>query len=150
MRDKAWVPLFVGAIAAIAAVLTPAAMGIYTSKPVYIWLWALNIRSDGDVWFNMDDIALAGAVLETGVLAVAIILSLLVAFKIKKGNPLKGVYGILLACLIMVVASPVGYIIGAMAWDPWFWMDHVAGFGIIGPFITAGLLIVSFIFLKKK
>ncbi|MEX2683926.1 MAG: hypothetical protein Q6373_020310 [Candidatus Sigynarchaeota archaeon] len=150
VRDKAWILLLASAIATIVAVLTPAAMGIFTSNPAYIWLWALNIRPNGDVWFNTDDIALAGAVLETVVLAIAAMFLFLAASKVKKGHTQKGLFGIMFACLLMLFASPVGYIIGAVAWDPWFWTDHAAGFGIIGPFIAAGLVIASYIILKKK
>jgi hypothetical protein len=150
IRENTWVLLLAGAIATIVGVLTPAAMGYLSFSTVYIWLWALNVKIPGSTWFNEDEIAVVGAVLETAVLAVAIILMLLLAIKLKKGSEVKGMNGIMLACLIMLVAAPVGYIIGAVAWDPWFWIDHFAGFGIYGPFIAAGLVIVSFIFLKKK
>jgi hypothetical protein len=150
IRNNAWMLLLAGAVATIVAVLTPVAAGYFPSHTVYVWLWALNVRSTGSVWFNLDDIAVAGAVLETGVLAAAIVLLLLLAINLKKGSILKGTYGIMLVCLIMLVVSPVGYIIGAVAYDPWFWIDYIAGFGIYGPFIAAGLVIVSFILLKKK
>lgn len=150
IRNNVWVLLLAGAIVTIVALLTPAAAGYFPSSTVYIWLWALNVRSTGQIWYNMDDIAVAGAVLETGVLVVAIMLLIFLVITRKKASPVKGMYGIMLACLIMLVASPLGYIIGAVVWDKWFWIDHVAGFGIIGPFIAAGLVVVSFILLKKK
>jgi hypothetical protein len=150
IRNNTWILLLAGAITTAVALATPAAMGYFTLSTLYIWLWALNIRTTGSIWFNTDDIAVAGAILETGVLVVAIALLFLLAIKVKGGTPVKGMYGIMLACLIMLVASPVGYIIGAVGYDPFFWTDHVAGFGIYGSFIAAGLVIVSFLVLKKK
>lgn len=150
IRNNAWVLLLAASIIAMVAVVTPAATGFFPHSTTNIWLWALNTRSDGDVWFNLDELAITGAILETGVLVVAIVLMLVLTLNVKKGTPVKGMNGILLACIIMLVASPVGYIIGAEAYDLGFWMDHVAGFGIYGPFIAAGLLLVTFFVMKKK
>jgi MFS family permease len=147
-QNKVWILLLIGAIVTIVAVLTPATTG---DPVLYQWLWALRIWNDGEVDFNRFTIAIVGAVLETAVLAVAIVLMLLLALKLKKGSTVKGMYGIMLACFIMLVAAPVGYIIGAaVGYGEDYWIENFALFGIYGPFIAAGLLIVSFLFLKKK
>ncbi len=147
-QNKVWILLLIGAIVTIVAVLTPATTG---DSVLYQWLWALRIWNDGEVDFNKFMIAIVGAVLETAVLAVAIVLMLFLALKLKKESTVKGMNGILLACLIMLMAAPVGYIIGAVVGYGWdYWIENFALFGIYGPFIAAGLVIIAFILLKKK
>ncbi|MBN2153990.1 MAG: hypothetical protein JW839_21210 [Candidatus Lokiarchaeota archaeon] len=150
LKKNVWILLLSGAIITIVALLTPAAVGYFPPNTVYIWLWALNVRSTGQVWYNLDEIAVAGAVLETGVLVAAAVLLTVLAIVLKKGRVARGMYGVMLACLIMLVASPLGYVAGAVAWNPWFWAEHVAGFGIIGPLVAAGLVILSFLMLRKS
>ncbi len=147
-QNKVWILLLIGAIVTIVAVLTPATTG---DPVLYQWLWALRIWNDGEVDFNKFMIAIVGAVLETAVLAVAIVLMLFLALKLKKESTVKGMNGILLACLIMLMAAPVGYIIGAVVgFGGDYWIENFALFGIYGPFIAAGLVIIAFILLKKK
>lgn len=150
IRNNAWVLLLAASIIAMIAVVTPVATGFFPHSTTNIWLWALNTRSNGDVWFNTDDLAITGAILETGVLVLTILIMMLLTVNVKKGTIVKGMNGLMIACIIMLVVPPVGYIIGAEAYDTGFWMDHVAGFGIYGPFIAAGLLFVAFFIMKKN
>jgi uncharacterized membrane protein len=151
-QKNTWLLPFASAIIAAVSLATPVAIfPRLDGSSVVFWLWALNVDTrDGDIWFNTDELALAGAILETAVLVLAIVILFIIAFSVKTGKSRKSTPVMLVLCVILLLLSPIGYMIGAEIYDEGFWMVHPASFGIIGPIIAAGLVIVTIVLSKMK
>ena len=147
-----WLFPLASAALAIVSIAVPVAFSPKTGgKGIMFWYWALNVDTrDGDVFYNTDEIAMAGAVLETAVLAIAAILMAWTSVTMKKGIQSKMVPILLLVSAILLVASPVGYIIGAEVYRSGFWLDNYGLFGMYGPFIAAGLAVVCMYLVKMN
>ena len=150
LKKSLWIIPIFSAIIAVIAILTPVAYVLYTGGGLYFWLWALNIRTDtGEIWFNTDTLALVGAVLETFVIVLAILILISTVLKIRnKGINLRKVKILWLFCGILLIIAPIGYIIGGQFYATNFWNTYSPGFGVIGLFIAAALAIIE-IFIYK-
>nr|MDO8115158.1 hypothetical protein [Candidatus Sigynarchaeota archaeon] len=151
-KIKQMIPLIAG-ILAIASLFIPVAFRSYNDGAIYVWYWALNIdtRSPVEIWFNEDLLAVIGGILETVVIIIAAVLLIIASLSIKKGlNNKQLIQRILVASMILLIISPVGYIIGAMAWDIDFWTRFMIHVGLIGPFISAVLALITLILFKRS
>ena len=140
------------AILAIAALCLPVAFRLFNDGTgIYFWLWALNIDTgSAEIWFNDSMIAVVGAILETAVIVVAIVILIFVTKSIKNdSNKAKKIDALLILAAILLVISPVGYIIGGDAYQHNFWAKYTPHFGLIGLFIAAGLVIITIILRKR-
>jgi hypothetical protein len=142
-------PIF-SAILALIGLITPVAYVIYSEGGLFFWLWALNIRTNtGEIWFNTDTLAMVGAVTETIVIILAIVIILFTVFQVRKGEKnLKRIKILWLICGFLLTLAPIGYIIGAEFYISEFWTNYSVGFGIIGPFIAAAIIILGIFFYK--
>ncbi len=150
IKKYLWILPICSAILAIIGLLTPVAFVIYSEGGLFFWLWALNLRTNtGEVWFNTDTLAMVGAVLETIVIILAILILVFTVFQLRKdGKNLKRIKIMWLICGILLAVAPIGYVIGAEFYISGFWTNYSVGFGIIGPFIAAAITILA-IFIYK-
>ena len=150
-RKNFWLAPILIAVIALISLLTPAAYRTFDGGGIYFWLWALNISTDtGYLWFNTDALALFGAIAETLVIVISMIILIYTGFIIKrekKNHKIIKIY--LFISGILLILAPLGYIIGSMFYQTDFWGIYSPSFGIIGPFIAAALAFIT-IFLYKK
>jgi len=151
IKKYLWAIPFISAIFGIIALLTPVAYQYYGSDSLYVWYWALNVIPEiGEIWFNDSPLALIGGILETIVILFAVIVLLYTGLNVRKGlSSLKRMKVLWIICGILLLISPIGYIIGAVIYQSNFWEFYFVGFGIISSFIAAGLAILQ-IFVYRK
>ena len=151
LTKRIWIFPLISIIFAIISLSIPVAFRGHTTYSTYFWLSALNLRTDtGEWWYNSDPLAITGAVLEILVIVIAMILLLFSVIRLYQGK-LSGKLGklIFLVSGILLIISPLGYIILANLYIPDFWSVYTPCFGIISPFIAAGISILT-IFLYKR
>ncbi|MHA1191488.1 MAG: hypothetical protein ACTSP9_04235 [Promethearchaeota archaeon] len=151
LKKRIWIFPLLSIVLAIISLSTPVAYREYSSYNIYFWLSALNLRTDTSAWwYNTDPLAITGAVLETIVIVIAMILLLFTAIRICQ-DKLSGKLAklIFLVSGILLIISPLGYIILANLYTSDFWSIYNPCFGVVGPFIAAGISIMT-IFLYKR
>ena len=137
---------------AIISLSTPVAYREYSSYNIYFWLSALNLRTDTDeMWYNTDPLAITGAVLESLVIIIAMILLLFSAIRLYQDKiNVKTAKLIFLINGVLLILSPLGYIILANLYAPDFWSIYSPCFGVVSPFIAAGISILTIFFYKRE
>jgi hypothetical protein len=150
-RKNFWLAPILIAIIALISLLSPAAYRTFNDGGIYFWLWALNISTDtGYLWFNTDALALFGAIAETLVIIIAMLILIYTGISIKREKKNQKIIKIfLLISGTLLILAPLGYIIGSMFYQTDFWGTYSPSFGIIGPFIAAAIAFIT-IFLYKK
>ncbi|MHA1671441.1 MAG: hypothetical protein ACTSV5_12810 [Promethearchaeota archaeon] len=151
LKKRIWIFPLISIVLAIISLSTPVAYREYSSYNIYFWLSALNFRTDTSAWwYNSDSLAIAGAVLEILVIVIAMIFLLFNAIRLYQDKlNVKIAKLIFLVSGILLIISPLGYIILANLYAPDFWSIYNPSFGVVGPFIAAGISILT-IFLNRK
>ncbi len=100
--------------------------------------------------FNEHPIALGGAIAETIVIGGAILL-LIIAVKKSKAQTksANNLRGLLLIARILLIISPVGYMVGAVIYDDSFYNKYTLFLGIYFAFGAAALSIITALKCKK-
>ena len=151
LKKRIWIFPLISIVLAIISLSTPVAYREYSSYNIYFWLSALNFRTDtGEMWYNSDPLAITGAFLEILVIVIAMILLLFCVIRIYQDKlSVKLAKLFFLISGVLLVISPLGYIILANLYAPDFWSIYNPCFGVVGPFIAAGISF-SAIFLYKR
>ncbi len=138
-------------ILAVSALALPVAYRNWSGDILAFWYWALNINfTDSDIWFNNDPIALGGAILETIVIGIAIILLFVARKEIKtESKPVVFLRKVLLIAGILLLIAPAGYMIGAVFYDDQFYEKYTLFLGIYFAFGAAALSIIKALKCKK-
>ena len=158
IKEYAWVFSLVGGVLTLIALLTPAASDFYSgylvSGSFMVWMWGLVSLNFSDYEYDIyiHEVAFTDNI---RILIPCIICSM-----------------IILACVIVIIASAINYrkvergaemwlfsaitiIISTIAWiiaieaayifeSMSFWLEVNPGFGVIGPFIGASLALAGF------
>ncbi len=140
-----------GFILALASLALPVAIYTYGGNSIVFWYWALNIDTfDGTWWFNDDPLAVGGAILETIVILIAAIILLAVVKGIKKNSKsAKSLKKMLITVGILLIVSPVGYMIGGLVYEPAFFTKYTLSIGIFCTFAAAAIAIFDGIKCKE-
>lgn len=154
LREFSGVFILAAAVLGACSLFFPVVFREYAGLDYLVWMIALERDTDGDFSFNDDEIAVAGAVIESAlVIASVIFLILLMIQLLKKKEMNKVLDTLLLLSAIFLIVSPVGYSIGATASYDDFWGRYFAGFGLIAPIIASGIawfLYTILVIMKKK
>jgi len=152
LKKRIWIFPLISIVLAIISLSTPVAYREYSSYNIYFWLSALNLRTDtGEMWYNSDPLAITGAFLEILVIVVAMILLLFSVLRIYQDKlNVKIVKLLFLISGVLLVISPLGYIILANLYAPDFWSIYKPCFGVVGPFISAGISIMTIFLYNRK
>lgn len=149
---RIWIFPLIAIIFAIIALSVPVAFRAHATYNTYFWLSALNLRTDtGEMWYNSDSLAIIGAVLEILVIIIAMLLLLFSVIRLyqEKLSEKLGKLIFLVAGLLLII-SPLGYIILANLYVSDFWSIYTPCFGIISSFIAAGISILTIFLYKRK
>ncbi|MBY9002654.1 MAG: hypothetical protein KGD73_01660 [Candidatus Lokiarchaeota archaeon] len=151
LKKRIWIFPLISIIFSILSLSLPVAYREHATYNSYFWLSALNLRTDtGALWYNSDPLAITGAVLEILVIVIAMILLLFSVIRIYQDKLSEKLAKLnFLVSGLLLILSPLGYIILANLYVSDFWSIYIPFFGIISPFIAAGISILT-IFLYKR
>lgn len=159
-----WLFAFLGGLIALIALLTPAA-GFNYRSPTFdsdFYLWMFNLffshRFEGGIHttrieFDTHMISLIPSIICSLLIIISSIISIITANKYRKGV-LDTKISWLVSAIVIIIATIIWMIMMEVSrrvlYGHEFWGILYPCFGVIGPFIGAGLEIVGFILMKKN
>ncbi|MHA2007345.1 MAG: hypothetical protein ACXABO_09635 [Promethearchaeota archaeon] len=164
IKKHIWIFVFIGAIIALIALLTPAAFLNIRSpsfdNDFYLWMCNLffsnrfeaGIRTT-TIEFDINLISLIPSILCSGMIIIFSIITIFTANNYRKGV-IDAKISWLFSAIVTIIATIIWIIMMEVSrrvlYGHEFWGLLYPSFGVIGPFIGAGLEIVGFGLMKKK
>ncbi len=163
IKKLVWIFPLIGGIITLIALLTPAAYFIYRSpsftSDFYLWMCNLYFshRFEFGIYttiieFDTQLIGLIPSIILSLIITILSILTITTAIKCRKGTMNINISW-MVSAVVIIIATIIWMIMMEVSrrvlYGHQFWGIFNPGFGVIVPFIGAGLEIVGYIFLKK-